>query len=169
MPKWHITRKLIKGIRQLNSMERKTYRTLRGFVEGEEPDEENYFAYSATLRIFGTIDNLDEITDHLGFEPTLIHRKGEKRGPQSPPLPHDMWSYQPPLDEEEALEKHIDVLWTKLKPHTAYLLQLKDALTVDVFLGYRTNCDMAGIEVPHTALEMFTALQIPFGLSIIVT
>jgi hypothetical protein len=40
---------------------------------------------------------------------------------------------------------------------------------VDVFLGYRSNCDTAGIEVPHTSLEMFSELQIPFGLSIIVT
>jgi hypothetical protein len=147
----------------------KSYRTIRGFIDGEEPDEENYFAYSATLRIFGAIDNLDEITAHLGFEPTSSHRRGERREPQSPPLKHDMWSYATPLDENEPLDKHIDALWAKLKPHAAYLLQLKNTLTVDVFLGYRTNCDMAGIEVSHTSLEMFTELQIPFGISIIVT
>lgn len=40
---------------------------------------------------------------------------------------------------------------------------------MDVFLGYRTNCDTAGIEVPHTSLEMFSELKIPSGISIIVT
>jgi len=49
------------------------------------------------------------------------------------------------------------------------LLELKKSLTVDVFLGYRSSCDHAGIEVPHTSLEMFTELEIPFGVSIIIT
>ncbi len=78
------------------------------------------------------------------------------------------WSYSPDLDESEPLQKHIDCLWSDLKSQKEYLLQLKDKLTVDVFLGYRSNCDHAGIEVPHTSLEMFTELQIPFGVSIII-
>ena len=40
----------------------KTFKTLRGFLEGDEPEVEIYFAYSATLRIFGEIPDLDEIT-----------------------------------------------------------------------------------------------------------
>jgi hypothetical protein len=39
---------------------------------------------------------------------------------------------------------------------------------VDVFLGYRSNCDHAGVEVPHESLEMFIELRIPFGVSIII-
>jgi hypothetical protein len=39
---------------------------------------------------------------------------------------------------------------------------------VDVFLTYSSNVDTAGIEVPHTSLEMFTELEVPFGISIIV-
>jgi hypothetical protein len=80
-----------------------------------------------------------------------------------------MWSYSPSLDKSQPLEKHIDALWQKLKPHKHYLLGLKKSLTVDVFLGYRSNCDHAGIEVPHTSLEMFTELEVPFGVSIIIT
>lgn len=144
------------------------YRTLKGFLDGDEPDEEIYFAYSATLRIFGNIEDLNDITINLGFEPTSFHKKGERRGPKSPPYQHDMWSYEAQIDEDVDLEKHIDELWTKLKPHKEYLLELKKALTVDVFLGYRSNSDTAGIEVPYTSLEMFTELKIPFGLSIIV-
>jgi hypothetical protein len=146
-----------------------TFRTLRGFVAGSEPDEKTYFAYSATLRIFGDIPNLEEITTRLGLQPTNTHRKGDKPGSKSPGYRHDMWAYTPSLDKSELLEKHIDVLWEKLKPHKHYLLGLKESLTVDVFLGYRSNCDHAGIEVPHTSLEMFTELEIPFGVSIIIT
>ena len=35
------------------------------------------------------------------------------------------------------------------------LLNLKQQLTVDVFLGYQSNCDHAGVEVPYQSLEMF--------------
>jgi hypothetical protein len=37
-----------------------------------------------------------------------------------------------------------------------------------VFLGYRSDCDTAGVEVPYTSLEIFIELEVPFGLSIIV-
>jgi hypothetical protein len=61
------------------------YRTLRGALTGEDPQEPIYFAYSATLRIFGTIPDLDEITRTLGIEPTHAHRRGERRTPSSAP------------------------------------------------------------------------------------
>jgi hypothetical protein len=147
----------------------KPFRTLRGFLAGTEREEETYFAYSATLRIAGEIPNFDEISNQLGLTPTYTHRKGEKRGPRSAGYRQDMWSYTAPLVKSEALHKHVDSLWLALKPHKCYLLKLKESLSVDVFIGYRSNCDTAGIEVPHTSLEMFTELQIPFGLSIIVT
>ena len=146
----------------------KEFKTLRGALAGEEPDEEIHFAYSATLRIFGEIPNLDEITTRLGVHPTNTHRKGDKAGPRSPGYQHDMWSYTAPLDETEPLERHIVAVWSKFKANKEYLLELKKTVKVDVFLGYRSNCDHAGIEVPHIALEMFTELQIPFGVSIII-
>jgi len=49
------------------------------------------------------------------------------------------------------------------------LLGLKTSVTVDVFLGYRSNSGTAGFEVPCSSLEMFTELKIPFGVSVIVT
>ena len=79
-----------------------------------------------------------------------------------------MWSYDPPLDKSEPLHKHIDALWESIEPHKEYLLELKKQATVDVFLGYRSDCETAGVEVPHTSLQIFVELEIPFGLSIIV-
>jgi hypothetical protein len=148
--------------------EPKGYRTLRGFLSGEEPDEETRFAYRATLRIFGDIPDLDELTRQLGVEPTYTHRRGERRGPRSPPYQHDMWSYTAPLSENEPLAAHIDALWGRFRERKDYLLHLKKSLSVDVFLGYRSNCDCAGVGVPHTCLEMFVELEIPFGISIII-
>ena len=83
-------------------MKNKEYRTLKGFLDGDELEEGSYFAYSATLRIFGNIDNLIDITNSLGFEPTSSHKKGEKRGANSSPYKHDMWSYEVQIDEEIA-------------------------------------------------------------------
>jgi hypothetical protein len=79
-----------------------------------------------------------------------------------------MWSYKAPVKKAEPLNVHIDALWETVRDRKEYLLHLKQSLTVDVFLGYQSNCDHAGIEVPYQSLEMFKELQIPFGLSIVV-
>ncbi len=151
-----------------NEDEQKSFRTLRGFLSGEEPEEENYFAYSATLRIAGQNLDFEDISAHLGVSPSRSHRKGDQKGPSSPPFQHDMWQYKPPIDESIELGKHIDALWNAIKHAKEYLLSLKKTASVDVFLGYRSNVDTAGVEVPYTSLEMFTELEIPFGLSIII-
>jgi len=146
----------------------KIFRTLKGFLEGQEPDEEIYFAYSAALRIFGDIGDLDAISRQLGVTPSSSYRRGDRIRPSAPPRTQDMWSYKVPLPESEPLHRHIDALWDILRPHKKYLLALKERHKVDVFLGYRSNCDHAGVEVPPESLAMFTELRIPFGLSIII-
>jgi hypothetical protein len=128
-----------------------------------------YFEYSATLRIFGNIPDLSEITRQLGVEPTSTHRKGERGwGPNLPAFEHDMWSYTAPVEKSENLHVHIDALCETFKTRKDYLLQLKQNATVDISCGYRSNCDHAGIEVPWQSLEIFRELQLPFGVSIIV-
>jgi hypothetical protein len=146
-----------------------TFRTLHGFLAGSEPAEETYFKYSATLRILGDIPKLEDISTQLGLQPTSVHLKGEKRDSRAAGYRHDMWSYRVLVEEDRPLQEHIDALWKDLEPHKDYLLELKKRLTVDVFLGYQTNCDHAGVEVPHSSLIMFAELEIPFGLSIIVS
>jgi hypothetical protein len=139
-------------------------------VTADAPQEEKpYFEYSATLRIFGDIRDLNEITQCLGVTPSESHRKGERRwGPNLPPYEHDMWSYKAPVEKTQALQIHIDTLWNTFVGQREYLLQLKIDLTVDIFLGYLSNMDHAGIEVPYQSLEIFRELQVPFGISIIV-
>jgi hypothetical protein len=144
------------------------FRTLRGFLNGEEPDEANYFRFSATLRIHGDDVPFEEIGQRLAVEPTHLHRKDEHRGPRSPAWRDDAWHFEPALPETEPLERHIEALWAVVRPHVSYLKSLKQRYKVDVFCGYRSNCDHAGIQVSHTCLELFIALEVPFGVSIII-
>lgn len=136
---------------------------------GHEPEEENYFAYSATLRISGENMNFDEISQEIGITPTYTHKKGEIHGKvRSIPWKEDMWMFDTPIKEEQPLEDHINTLWGLIKDKKDYIQNLKSKYKVDVFLGYRSNCDTAGIKVPHGCLEMFIQLEIPFGLSIVI-
>ncbi len=144
------------------------YHPLRGFLTGEDPEEPIYFAFGATLRIFGTIPDLDEISRNLGLAPTHVHRRGELRHASSRPYQYDMWIYEPPVKESEPLHVHIDALWAAVRHRKQYLLDLKRTAKVDVFCGYRSNSDTAGVEVPYQSLQVFQELEVPFGLSIII-
>ena len=145
-----------------------TFRTLRGFLAGHEPDGPNYFKFSATLRVHGDLVPFAEIEQELGVAPTHLHRKGERRGPRSPEYRDDAWHYEPPVPETEPLARHLDALWAVVRPAAEYLKGLKSRCKVDVFCGYRSNCDTAGFEVPHTSLELFAALEVPFGVSVVI-
>jgi hypothetical protein len=72
-----------------------------------------------------------------------------------------MWLYKAPVPSTEPLHIHIDELCRAFKNRKDDLLELKKDLTVDVFLGYRSSSDNAGLEAPAKSLEMFVALQVP--------
>jgi hypothetical protein len=154
---------------QLNEPEGpRAFKTLRGFIAGEEPDEEIWFAYSATLRVFGQDVPFDELEARLGVSASFSRRKGDRRKPTSVPCKEDAWFYESPLPESMPLEDHIGFLWSVVRPHVEYLKGLKSTHQVDVFCGYRSNCDLAGFEVSSESLALFLALEIPFGVSVIV-
>lgn len=64
-----------------------------------------------------------------------------------------MWSYRPSVEKSHPLAQHIDSLWVQIKHAKEYLLALKAVAKVDVFLGYRSNVDHAGMEVPRACLK----------------
>src|ERR1700677_4863164 len=113
--------------------------------DAEGPNERTFFRYSATLRIFGSIPDLDVLSTRLGVSPAHTHRRGDRRSPYSQQYEHDMWIYEAPVSENEPLHVHIDTLWNVFKHRKHDLLQLKNQFTLDVFLGYRSNSDNAGI------------------------
>ncbi len=128
-----------------------------------------YFAYSAMLRIMGEGLDFGDISSSLGIEPTHSHRKGDSRkGSRTGPWKQDMWSLTADISEEKPLYEHIDALWDVVKPSLKYLRKLKESADVDIFLGYRSNCDTAGVEVPWSSLNVFVELEVPFSLSVII-
>ena len=148
----------------------KSFNTLKGFVTGEEPKEiKPFFAHNATLRIFSEAElDFEDLGAVLGVTPTTTVRRGQRVGPRSPPATGDVWMYRAPVPDESDLYEHIDALWRTLPPNVSFLRALKTRATVEVFLGYSSNIDHAGIRVPHASLELFTALELDFSLNIIV-
>jgi hypothetical protein len=132
-------------------------------------DEPVFFKFSATLRIAGDGVDFDEISRTLGLSPTHSHRKGERRSPSAEPWQHDVWSYRPVVDRAQPLDKHITALWDAVRPHIAYLRSLKQKFHVDIFCGYRSNSCTAGFKVDYLCLGLFSELEVPFGVSVVIS
>ena len=151
----------------MNWVESRHQGTLSKAMVFSDPDEEpSYFAYSATLRIHGRDLPFEEIERMLVVAPSHTHRTGEKRRPGARPYQDDAWHFTAPVAEEKELTEHLRKLWQTVEPAVRYLNEL-DA-TVDVFCGYRSNNGVAGLAVEPDALRIFAALNVPFGLSVIV-
>jgi hypothetical protein len=161
-------RKLYPAIEKERQM--KGFHTLQGFLTGDEPDQmQPIFAHHATLRIFSETGlDFEGIGSALGLIPTTTGRRGDKVGPRSPPNKGDVWMYRASTPSERDLHEHIDDLWQVLKPHGDFLRRLKAHATVEVFLGYSSNIDHAGVKIPPKSLEMFTALELDLLLNIVV-
>lgn len=134
----------------------------------KENGSQSYFHYRATLRISGEIPDLDKISSDLNLRPTRVHRAGERLLPRAAPFKHDMWSYRAPVAEDCELDIHIQTLWSHIKANAEYLRGLKERCSVDVICGYSSNSAAAGFEVGAASLEMFIALDVPFGVSVII-
>jgi len=131
-------------------------------------DSPFYFCHSASLRIFGDIVDLSEITRIVGVNPSYMHSKGEMRSSRAKPYEHDMWLYEPDIPEDRSLSEHLDALWSAIERNAHGIKALKKSLKVDVFCGYRSNCDHAGFAVESSSLRIFHELEVPFSVSVIV-
>ena len=128
-----------------------------------------YFSYSATLRIYGHISDLDAVSRELQITPTHTHRRGDARRIGARPYSQDMWSYEVPEDATKPLSAHLRLLRARLIGKLACLKSYREnGATVDIFCGYRTNCDHAGFEVEPDALQIFVELEIPLNVSVII-
>jgi hypothetical protein len=110
-----------------------------------------------------------EIEQVTGLKATDCHLKGEvKIEKTGKTWGGDMWLLESPLPEEDSLSDHLYWLAEQILPHLDYFLRLKESgVELDIFCGYRSNCWHAGFEVEHEALELFTKLKVPFGISVI--
>lgn len=130
--------------------------------------EDYYFCFTASLRIYGDIEDLDEITSVVGVKPTSSHLKGDRRSERAKPYKQAMWAYEPNIPETESLSKHLNALWGAIGESAEKIKKLKEKYRVDIFCGYRSDCDHAGFEVDHNSLTIFNKLEVPFGVSVIV-
>lgn len=128
----------------------------------EAPEPIYFYKFRATLRIAGDGLDFDRISQTLGLTPTHTHRKEERHK-------EDMWAYSAPVDRERPLEEHIMALWDAIRTHIPYLRDLKRRYKVDIFCGYRSNSDTAGFQVDHRCLGLFSELEVPFGVSVIIS
>jgi hypothetical protein len=127
-----------------------------------------FFCYSATLRIFSDeVVNVDEISQYLSISPTHSHVKGEPRLKKI--WGNSMWIFDsvPTIDEETNLDIHLQYLWNTFRPVKKKLFKLKERYQVDVLCEYRSNCDTAGVVAVPSCLEIFTELNIPMKLSVV--
>jgi Domain of unknown function (DUF4279) len=91
--------------------------------DSQHSEEQLYFYSSATLRILGTIPDLEGITQRLGIAPTGAHHKGDRRWEKSLFEDKvDMWSCEAPVMKTEPLHVHIDSLWKTFRDRKDYPL-----------------------------------------------
>jgi hypothetical protein len=127
---------------------------------------EKYERYSATLRIFGKIQDLSVIGMRLGLEPTRVRLRGEPVEGSSERLELDFWEMTAPVTPHRPLDDHLAWLKSRLLPRGSVLRDIKNALSVDLFCEYRSNHGQGGFSLPPEALAWI--LELGIGLEVAV-
>lgn len=112
----------------------------------------------------------NEISNKTGIKPSECHCIGDMAHIKSGrKWENDIWILKSPLSEEEDLTKHLKWLCKSIEPHFDYFKELIDkGIKIDVFCGYRSDCDHAGFSIKPEALEVFHTLKIPLEVSVII-
>ena len=131
-----------------------------------ERKSEYYKSYGASFRIIGESLPFEEIESILNLAATYKHRKGDKRGNHV--LQDDRWVLESLLPEDKELGEHLEWLWSKLCSQKQYLVDLKGKYHLDVFAGYRSDCDHCGTVISAQGIKICSELEIPLELSIII-
>ena len=127
---------------------------------------EKFERYSATLRIYGNIQDASVISMRLGLEPTRVCRRGEPVEGTSERMELDFWEMTAPVTKDRPLEDHLAWLKTRLIPRGTVLRDIKTALSVDLFCEYRSNHGQGGFGLSPEALTWIVGLGI--GLEVAV-
>ncbi|WP_158666585.1 DUF4279 domain-containing protein [Salinibacter altiplanensis] len=129
-----------------------------------------HIGFSATLRVMCAAERHDEIEQVTGLTATHQHAHGEP-GFFGQPWPKDLWALESPLPPDTALGEHLEWLWTRVEPHQDYFrgLAAEEGVDVDLFCGYRSDCDECGFEVQPDALNIVQALSVPLEVSVVFT
>lgn len=128
---------------------------------------EKHERYSATLRIFGKIEDISVISMRLGLEPTRVRHRGETVEGTLERLDLDFWEMTAPVTKDRPLEDHLAWLKSRLLPRGYVLRDIKTALSVDLFCEYRSNHGSGGFSLPPEALAWLVELGIGLDVAVI--
>ena len=129
--------------------------------------EEKYERYSATLRIFGKIEEMNVIGMRLGLEPTRVRLRGEPVEGTSERLELDFWEMTAPVTKDRPLEDHLAWLKSRLVPRGVVLRDIKTALSADLFCEYRSNHGQGGFSLSPEALAWLVELGIGLDVAVV--
>jgi hypothetical protein len=128
---------------------------------------EKYERYSATLRIYGKIQDQSVIGMRLGLEPTRVRLRGEPVEGTSERIELDFWEMTAPVTPNRPLDDHLAWLKSRLMPRGSVLRDIKTALSVDLFCEYRSNHDQGGFSLPPEALVWIVELGVGLEVAVV--
>lgn len=121
--------------------------------------------YTVELRIAGQNLDPDEVTKHLGIEPTQVRRRGERRSENST-WTENMWAYEIIPSQQEAWQSLSDGLMTLLESMRPLYSQIHSYLpanSVYLWCGHFTSSFDGGPALSPTLLRALS----DFGVELV--
>jgi Domain of unknown function (DUF4279) len=103
---------------------------------------------NVTLALYSDELEPQEISRALGVEPTSAHRRGERRGPRSPPAPSGAWLLTTPGRDAERVEDVIDRLLKQLPEDLMTWRDLRMRHDIQVRFGLHMTGWNKGLSIP---------------------
>jgi len=122
--------------------------------------------FRVTLALYGERLDPDIASQRLGCRPTASHRKGEKKGPRSPPFTGGAWFLtlegKAPASPSDAIES----LLGRFPPDVGFWKGLNDDFKVQLRIGIHTAGWNRGFHISPRASSMIalTGASIEFDL-----
>lgn len=112
-----------------------------------------------------------EIEEVTGLKPSHVHIRSESVNKRSKHRwKNNIWLLSSPLEATVELSEHLNWLWQQTQPHKVYFRSLiKSGVKVDIFCGYRSNCDHSGFGVNPSTIEIAKELDVRLEFSVIIT
>jgi hypothetical protein len=111
-----------------------------------------------TLALYSEDLEPDEVTRALGVQPTSAHRRGERRGPRSPPYRQGAWFLTEQSREREGAEPAIERLLKQVPNDAALWLLLGGKHDVQIRLGLHMSSWNEGFVIARELVARIAVL-----------
>ena len=119
-----------------------------------------------TLAIYCGDQDPDIITETLGIEPTKVQRKGEVRGPRSPPYKMSAWFFTLATSAPHSLEQLLRIMLGRLSGSRARWDEITDLHVVKVNVLMRIFEWTRGFDLPSDLLSELAATRVDLTFSV---